>query len=172
MSNTIYHWHHIVPKHAGGTDHPSNLIQLSIEDHAEAHRKLYEEYGRWQDKCAWLALSKQISGAEATKIAQIEANRGKKYGRKLQAAIENARKGTIARTGMKDTDETKAKRNGSLSIYWTGRKRPNRLKKIICDGVEYTGIGEAVEKLGISYYILTSRLKSDDWKTWYYVESA
>lgn len=29
------HKHHIIPKHMGGT----------IEEHAEAHRQLYEKYG-------------------------------------------------------------------------------------------------------------------------------
>ena len=41
----------------GGTDNPSNLIELTIEEHAEAHRLLYETYGRWQDRVAWLSLS-------------------------------------------------------------------------------------------------------------------
>jgi hypothetical protein len=72
----IYHKHHIVPRHAGGTDHPSNLIELTIEDHAEAHRILYEKYGRWQDEVAWKSLTKQITCAEATKMAQSLSNRG------------------------------------------------------------------------------------------------
>ena len=59
------HWHHIVPKHAGGTDDPSNLIQLTIEEHAEEHKKLWEQHGRWQDKIAWQTLSGQISIQEA-----------------------------------------------------------------------------------------------------------
>lgn len=59
------HWHHIVPKHAGGTNDPSNLIQLTVEEHAEAHRKLWEQHGRWQDKIAWKTLSGQITIQEA-----------------------------------------------------------------------------------------------------------
>jgi hypothetical protein len=74
---TIYHTHHIIPRHAGGTDHPNNLLSLTIEDHAEAHRILYETYGRWQDEIAWKSLSKQITCAEATKIAQSLSNKGK-----------------------------------------------------------------------------------------------
>jgi hypothetical protein len=61
----MYHWHHIVPKHAGGTDEPSNLVRLTVEEHAEAHKKLWEQYGRWQDKIAWQTLSGQISIQEA-----------------------------------------------------------------------------------------------------------
>ena len=38
------HTHHIIPKHVGGTDDPSNLIEHSIEEHAEAHRLLYKQH--------------------------------------------------------------------------------------------------------------------------------
>jgi hypothetical protein len=46
----LMHIHHITPRHAGGTDDPSNLIELTVEQHAEAHRILFEQYGRWQDE--------------------------------------------------------------------------------------------------------------------------
>lgn len=48
----VIHKHHIIPRHMGGSDNSENLIELSITAHAEAHRKLYEEHGRWQDKIA------------------------------------------------------------------------------------------------------------------------
>lgn len=53
----------------GGTDHPSNLIELTIEEHAEAHRFLYEKYGKNEDKIAWLALSGQNSKPEIMRLA-------------------------------------------------------------------------------------------------------
>jgi hypothetical protein len=31
---TIYHKHHIIPKHMGGTDDLSNIAKLTIEEHA------------------------------------------------------------------------------------------------------------------------------------------
>ena len=49
MSTDIYHNQHIIPRHAGGTDDPDNIARLTVSEHAEAHCKLYEEYGRWQD---------------------------------------------------------------------------------------------------------------------------
>ena len=51
------HKHHIVPRHMGGSDHPSNLIELTIEEHAEAHRILFEKYGRKEDELAWKGLA-------------------------------------------------------------------------------------------------------------------
>ena len=73
---TIYHTHHIVPKHAGGTDDPSNLVQLTVEEHAEAHLNLYKKYNRWQDKVAWQSLSGQITSDEARRIAVSNALKG------------------------------------------------------------------------------------------------
>lgn len=58
------HKHHIIPKHMGGSDEPSNLIELTIEEHAEVHRVLFEKYGKIQDKMAWLGLLKLASDKE------------------------------------------------------------------------------------------------------------
>lgn len=68
MSKNVYHVHHIVPRHAGGTDDPSNLVRLTVEEHAEAHRILYEEHGRIEDKLAWKFLSGKTSEAEELRI--------------------------------------------------------------------------------------------------------
>lgn len=61
------HRHHIIPRHAGGSNEPSNIIDLTVEEHAEAHRQLWEEHGRWQDRLAWLSLSNQIGKEDVQK---------------------------------------------------------------------------------------------------------
>jgi len=61
----VFHKHHIIPKHAGGIDDDSNIIELTIEKHAEAHLKLFEEYGNKFDYIAYMALSGQITMGEA-----------------------------------------------------------------------------------------------------------
>ena len=63
----MIHFHHIVPLHAGGTDEPSNLKPMTISEHAEAHRLLWEQYGRKGDRLAWRALSGQIGKEEIQK---------------------------------------------------------------------------------------------------------
>ena len=73
------HKHHIVPRHAGGTDDPENLVELTILDHAIAHRALWKMYGRWQDKIAWQTLSGQITNYEAQQEARRLANVGNKH---------------------------------------------------------------------------------------------
>lgn len=72
---TVYHQHHIVPRHAGGTDEPSNLIKVTIEEHAELHFARYLEYGELGDWLAAFALSGQISNAEATAEARRDFRR-------------------------------------------------------------------------------------------------
>jgi len=68
------HKHHIVPKHMGGTDDESNLVELTIEEHAEAHKKLFEEHGRWQDYIAWKGLAGLLSSDECKFIAMMEGS--------------------------------------------------------------------------------------------------
>lgn len=85
----IKHKHHIVPRHVGGTDDPSNIIELTIEEHAEAHRILYEQYGRVEDKWAWLGLTGQIGKDEILRQISM-AQKGKKkpegFGEKIRQA--------------------------------------------------------------------------------------
>ena len=69
---SIYkHKHHIIPRHMGGSNDPSNLVELTVEEHAEAHRVLYETYGSEYDRIAYKALTGQIGKEEARILAAI-----------------------------------------------------------------------------------------------------
>ena len=92
----------------GGTDSPENLIELSIEEHAEAHRKLYEEHGCWQDKVAWLGLKKLITYEEILK------------------EMYAARRGVPTRPCK---DETKEKIRNSLKGRKLGPQSPEHIAK-------------------------------------------
>jgi len=93
------HKHHIIPKHMGGTNNPSNLIELTVEEHAEAHRLLWEQYGNWQDNVAWKALSGHIGKEEI--IHEIHKNMNK--GRIVSA--ETREKMAAAKRGRKISKE-------------------------------------------------------------------
>ncbi len=60
MDNPLKHKHHIVPKHMGGSNDKKNIVELSVEEHANAHKELYETYGKNEDLIAWQGLSKMI----------------------------------------------------------------------------------------------------------------
>ena len=51
----------------GGSDDPSNLIELTPEEHANAHKLLYEQHGNWQDYVAWKGLAGLIGKDEIMK---------------------------------------------------------------------------------------------------------
>ena len=66
------HRHHIVPKHAGGTNDESNLTApITVGQHAEEHRKLWEQHGRYQDFLAWKALSGFIGKEVVLELARL-----------------------------------------------------------------------------------------------------
>jgi hypothetical protein len=81
---TIYHKHHIIPKHMGGTDDPSNLIELTVEEHAEAHKNLYEKYNKPEDYAAWQGLSGMMDKQQIISYMQSEASK-----RKNKREVEN-----------------------------------------------------------------------------------
>jgi hypothetical protein len=82
-----YHNHHIIPKHMGGSDDPSNIVKLTVEQHAEAHKKLWEDHGNEYDYIAWKALSKLITKEEARREAVIASNKRRKYSTETRAKL-------------------------------------------------------------------------------------
>ena len=64
----VWHNHHIIPKHAGGSNDKSNIIELTIEEHANAHKLLFEQYGKIEDFIAWKMLSGKTEECELERI--------------------------------------------------------------------------------------------------------
>ena len=64
----VTHKHHIVPRHMGGSDEPENLIELPLWAHIEVHRRLYEVYGKLEDKIAYCMLSGKTEEAEKLRV--------------------------------------------------------------------------------------------------------
>ena len=128
---SIYHKHHIVPKHMGGTDDPSNIIELTVEKHAEAHRKLFEQYGHWQDEVAWKGLSKMITKTDAIRFAQSKPNIGNKrwLGKKHSQETKNkiAKKLAISQAGNLNSQF------GTMWIHNLTNKSNKKIKK--CDPI-------------------------------------
>lgn len=132
---SIYHKHHIVPRHMGGTDDPSNLVELTVKEHAEAHRKLFEEHGHWQDELAWKGLSKMIDRAEVISQVISKSNKGRKHSEQTRKKISESHK------NKKISEKTKAAldRSGKLHSEETKQKMSNIAKQ--------KGFGERLPKL-------------------------
>lgn len=66
-------FHHIIPKHMGGNDDPSNLVELDLRQHKIAHYLLWKIYGKDQDKLVWyLRSGKYEEGIEIRKKLHAE----------------------------------------------------------------------------------------------------
>ena len=134
MNNLIKHIHHIIPKHIGGTDDDSNLIELTIEEHANAHHQLYKQYGRLEDKLAWLGLSGQIGKDEILKQIAM-AQKGKKkpedFGEKISAFRKTFKYSEESKLKMSLTKKGKVlskKHRENISIANIGKKQPESQK--------------------------------------------
>jgi hypothetical protein len=106
----------------GGTDDPNNLIELTIEDHAQAHFKLWKKFGYIEDKIAWGCLSgRKLSEEERIVLSKsgfekflLDENRVIKWKNKISNTL----------TGKTQSEETRLKRSNSLKLaYKEGRKK-------------------------------------------------
>ena len=120
INNSMKHIHHIIPQYLGGTDEPTNLIELTVEEHAEAHRLLYEQYGNWQDYCAWQALSGRIGQEEILRMKQGMANKGKI---RTPEQVERYRQGALKRAERQRADGTLEEANKKRSEAMKGKKK-------------------------------------------------
>lgn len=70
-----YHLHHLVPKHAGGTDSASNLVRVNRAMHTFLHRLRYQETKDYFDLCAANLLSGDWTSEQARRNASAEGCR-------------------------------------------------------------------------------------------------
>jgi len=102
----------------GGSDDSSNLVELTIEEHAEAHKVLYEQYGNWKDFIAYSGLLKLMTTDECYKIAIRE-------GAKKGARASNLKRwgiGSYADLGMEVIPHWKLPKNSKYPVNVDGRK--------------------------------------------------
>ena len=130
----IKHKHHIIPKHMGGSDDPSNLIELTIEQHAEAHRLLFQQYGKIEDELAWKGLAGLIP-REQILLEYYKHYRGKNHHNYGKPVSENVRKKISEKLmGHTITDKTRKlwseQRKGKKHTEETKRKISKRQKEI------------------------------------------
>ena len=133
----------------GGTDDKSNLILLSIEQHADAHRALYEEHGKRQDYIAWKSLLKQmdheerqeelsaIGGRNNAGIAKSEAHKAK-----ISAVITSVSKSVEYKANLSkamagndnsknhSSDEYKAKQSAAMKAAWAKRNKAKNQSEV------------------------------------------
>lgn len=144
----VKHKHHIIPKHMGGSDDPSNLKELTIDEHAEAHRELYKQHGLKQDYVAWKTLEGSMPREEAIREIRIQSNKdrwkdpefaertAKKISESMKQVWEEGRQVVRENLTFKDrkhSEETLTKMKDKRTEYWSDpenrRKQSERIKK-------------------------------------------
>ena len=116
------HKHHIVPRHMGGSDDPSNLIELTVEEHADAHRKLWEQYSNIKDYCAWKGLEGTIGKEEIVRLLMDPT--GRVHTEETKQKISKSQLGK-----PKHTEESKE----NLKQFRTGTKQSEETKRKISE---------------------------------------
>jgi hypothetical protein len=141
LNRLMKHKHHIIPKHQGGTDDPENIIELTIEEHALAHKLLYDQFGRHQDWLAWQGLSGLMTKEEIVKEQLSRA--GKKGGSSGKSVTGNRAKG------------------GYSNWEKNSEKLSNVLKE---NGTKYGHLGGAKSKdsVWINNGIKTKKIKNEE----------
>ena len=132
----------------GGSDDPSNIIELTTEEHALAHKKLYEEHGKKHDYVAWQALFGYIGKEEAISIMTVQ--RGKDngmYGKGYKVA-------------------------GKLNSFWGKKHKPETLKVLseMNTGENNANFGGVLQTPAVRKDMSEKRIgsKNNQWgKHWY-----
>ncbi len=81
LEGQITNKHHIIPRHSGGPDKPFNILIVTLEEHIEAHRLLFENYGALSDSAAFHMMSGRIAkGEEVIRQKAQQTMKDKKIG--------------------------------------------------------------------------------------------
>ena len=125
------HKHHIIPVHMGGTNDPSNFVEVTVEEHAELHFALYLEHGRWQDWLAAHGLAGLIDREEMAKKAVSLSRKGKAPWNKgiktgPNPKVSEARRKIEANRVWTEEQKEKCREAGRKN---KGRKRPDLAKR-------------------------------------------
>lgn len=168
----IKHKHHIVPRHAGGTDDPENIVELTIEEHAEAHRLLWEEHGRWQDRIAWLSLAGKIGHEERLYEIARNSNLGNptnyKHSEEMLQYLSEIKIGENNPQYGKPAPNRGQKRPGvggrKKGTAWSQEEREQRLAQRTDGYYDYLKSPERARKISEA---LKGREGSAKGKTWY-----
>lgn len=156
------HKHHIIPRHMGGTNESFNIVELTIAEHADAHRLLYEQHGKVQDKIAWLMLSGKTTEGEKLRIALATAAfqefahdpvRSESWRQKISESLR----------GKKHSSETIEKRAKSLKQIYTNNPELRVERSIV--GKQHADEYRERMQNGLSQKMAAARKTSEAWHT-------
>ncbi len=159
ISKSSLYKHRILPGHMGGTYDPGNVVLLTVKQHAAAHKKLWEQYGKYEDWLAWKTLSGQISKKELTK--ELEELRRKHISEGMMGrsvSLETRQKISRSNKGKPKSEEHKA----NLSKAKLGRTPWNKGKKFSAETRERMSIAKLGTTWSVARRLAYERSKNNE----------
>ena len=129
-SDIRWHRHHLIPRHAGGSDDPSNLVKVNVPMHVFLHEQRYKEYGCEYDRVAALCLRGRMTKEDLVLAACIE-------GGKSPMSEDAKRKISEYQTGQVRSPETRKRMSEGLS------------QPVTLNGVTYKSKTKAAKAFGV-----------------------
>jgi hypothetical protein len=117
----------------GGTYDPSNVVLLTIRQHALAHKKLFQQHQKYEDWLAWKALSGQISKKDLSE--EVEQLRRQHISEGLQGRVVSQQ--TREKISRSNKGKPKSlKHRANLSAAQMGRVPWNKGKSWSTDVIQ------------------------------------
>ncbi len=110
----------------GGTDEPTNLVEVTVTQHAMFHFCNYQLWGNEEDKLAWRGLSGQV-GKEEILYDMIKINQPKAMEAARTPKAIKKKKETFKE--IKHQQGEKNSQYGKVWIYSLERRENNRINK-------------------------------------------
>ena len=113
----VIHKHHIIENRDGQRFRTDITIPLSVEGHADIHKRYWEKWGFHEDYVAWKTLSGQLGKEElfieTSRIGGLN-NKGKKKTREHAEKISQANKGQNASFPKLTNEQREKHRQGCM----------------------------------------------------------
>ena len=122
--------HHIIPKHEGGTDDPSNLVKLPRRMHQEVHYRRWLVYNNLSDLYAFQLLGGNLTDDDLDKIYKDQVKRCKRDQEKLTTARLKSDKW---KQSHQSEEYRERKREQSILLNKLGKINSEKSSKLISE---------------------------------------
>lgn len=145
----IFHNHHIIPRHAGGTDDSTNLCRVNVKLHALLHKWRFEETGDEFDLLAYRLLSGGVitKGEVGSEVLRIwKDNNPEEYS---EITSRNGKK--VVEWNKKDNWESARRGGHTLNrMLREDREFSERVKQARAEGVRNSELQKEAAKKTIT----------------------
>jgi len=142
------HRHHILPKYKGGADNPTNLVEVSVTQHAMFHYCNWQLWGDKRDWLAWKGLTGEVGREEIIEQLRLE-------GAKKGLEISHKKGPTPARVAAARKSQPLATAAALMPAALEKRRKSLR------DGIDSLTPGERKERFSREQTAEVLRRKSD-----------